>query len=91
MTGFTEADICAGALSQPKWQALLAGLTDTQLCGASSAVAKGSPAFAEAIEQEVKWLKMEQAARLAGGDAGRAVDRCGYQRHSPRDAGFSPY
>lgn len=61
MTGFTEADIRAGSIGQPELDTLLTGLTDTQLRRIIRAVAEDQPAFAAAIEQEVKWLKMEPA------------------------------
>ena len=47
---------------KPDMDTLLAGLTDTQLRRIIRAVAEDQPAFAAAIEQEVKWLKMEPAA-----------------------------
>ena len=66
MTGFTEADIRAGTIVKPEMDTLLAGLTDTQLRRIIRAVAENQPAFAAAIEQEVKWLKMDPAVGSAG-------------------------
>ncbi len=76
---------------KPELDTLLAGLTDTQLRRIIRAVAEDQPAFAAAIEQEVKWLKMEPAAwRRWLGDTGRTFDCRGHHRHPPRDAqGFS--
>ena len=65
MTGFTETDIPAGTIVKPDMDTLLAGLTDTQLRRIIRAVAEDQPAFAAAIEQEVKWLKMEPATSAA--------------------------
>ena len=50
---------------KPELETLLAGLTDTQLRRIIRVVAEDKPAFAAAIEQEVKWLKMEPAASAA--------------------------
>jgi uncharacterized Zn finger protein len=50
---------------KPDMDTLLAGLTDTQLRRIIRAVAGDQPAFAAAIEQEVKWLKMEPVASVA--------------------------
>ena len=43
----------------PELETLLAGLTDTQLRRIIRAVAADQPAFADAIRQQVQWLKME--------------------------------
>lgn len=51
---------------KPELDTLLAGLTDTQLRRVIRAVAEDRPAFADAIEQEVRWLTMTPAAGSTG-------------------------
>ena len=51
---------------KPELDTLLAGLTDTQLRRIIRAVAEDQPAFADAVEQEVKWLLMKPDAGASG-------------------------
>lgn len=85
MTGFTEADIRAGTFSQPEMDKLLAGLTDTQLRRIICAVAEDQPAFAAAIEQEVKWLKIEPAASATPVAHSIVVDITAIRREMRKD------
>jgi uncharacterized Zn finger protein len=50
---------------KPELDTLLAGLTEAQLRRIIRAVAEDQPAFAEAIEQEVEWLKTTPVAATA--------------------------
>lgn len=50
---------------KPDLETLLAGLTEAQLRRILRTVAEGDPDFADAVEQEVKWLKMEPAPGAA--------------------------
>ena len=50
---------------KPELDTLLAGLTEAQLRRIIRAVAEDQPAFAEAIEQEVEWLKTTPVAEAA--------------------------
>lgn len=51
---------------KPELDTLLAGLTDTQLRRIIRTVAEDQPAFADAIEQEVRWLTMAPPAGSTG-------------------------
>ena len=50
---------------KPELDTLLAGLTEAQLRRIIRAVAEDQPAFADAIEQEVEWLKTTPVAETA--------------------------
>ena len=54
---------------KPDMETLLTGLTEAQLRRILRTVAEALPAFADAVEQEVKWIKMEPVT----GDAATAT------------------
>jgi uncharacterized Zn finger protein len=71
---------------RPDLETLLAGLTEAQLRRILRTVAEGNPAFADAVEQEVKWLKMEPAPGAApSAPAAISVDIAAIRRELRKD------
>jgi uncharacterized Zn finger protein len=65
----TALDEASEIAVKPEWDTLLAGLSEAQLRRIIRSVAESQPAFAEAIEQQVKWVKMEPGSAPAAGVA----------------------
>ena len=64
----TALDEAGDVTIKPELDTLLAGLSDTQLRRIIRTVAEGQPAIAEAIEQAVRWVKMEPVGAPTAGD-----------------------
>lgn len=65
----TALDDASEIAVKPEWETLLAGLSDTQLRRIIRTVAESQPAFADAVEQAVRWVKMEPGVAPAAGVA----------------------
>ena len=71
---------------KPDMETLLAGLTEAQLRRILRTMAEGNPDFADAVEQEVKWLKMEPAPGASpSAPAAISVDIAAIRREIRKD------